>query len=54
MPDPAMYAGSEAERRELAMRIADRLRLKIQRMIQLDWSGEREVLTVELTRLSDL
>ncbi|MCH7995227.1 MAG: arsenate reductase ArsC [Planctomycetes bacterium] len=54
MPDPAMYAGSEAERRELAMRIADRLRLKIQRMIQLDWSGEREVLTEELTRLGDL
>ena len=54
MPDPAMYAGSEAERQELAMRIADRLRLKIQRMIQLDWSADREALTVELTRLGDL
>lgn len=54
MPDPAMHAGSEDERKELAMRVADRLRLKIQRMIQLDWSAARETLTEELTRLGDL
>ena len=54
LPDPAMHHGSEDERRELAMRDADRLRLKIQRMIQLDWSAEREALEVELTRLGDL
>ena len=54
MPDPAMHAGSEDERRELAMRVADRLRLKIQRMIQLNWSASKEVLAAELTRLGDL
>ena len=54
MPDPAMHAGREDERRELARRIADRLRLKIQRMIQLDWSASKEVLMLEMTRLGDL
>ena len=54
MPDPATHLGPEDERRELAMRVANRLRLKIQRMIQLDWSVDTEVLTAELTRLADL
>ena len=54
LPDPAMHYGDEDECRELAMRVADRLRLKIQRLVQLDWSADREVLILELTRLGDL
>ena len=54
LTDPAMHYGSEEECRELAMRVADRLRLKIQRLIQLDWSGDREALIFELTHLGDL
>jgi len=54
LPDPAMLPGTEAERLDLAMRVANRLMLKIHRMIELDWSTAPDELAVELNRLGEI
>ena len=46
LPDPAYYPGTEEERLEFALRVAQRLRAKIEGLLELDWSGDR----VELTK----
>jgi len=54
LPDPAAFIGTEDERRELACRIAERLRVRIERLAQLDWSSDRAELERRLSQLADL
>ena len=54
LPDPAYYLGAEEERVELAMRVAERLRLKIEGLVNLDWSTGREELAKHLNDLGEI
>jgi arsenate reductase len=55
MPDPSFMPGSEDERMEFALRVAERLRLKIERMAAIDFANlSRAQLQVELDALRDL
>jgi len=55
MPDPSFMPGTEAERLEFCRRVAERLRLKIERMAALDVGGlPRAELRAELEKLRDL
>lgn len=39
LPDPVFHSGAEEERIELALRIAERLRTKIEGLVQIDFSS---------------
>ena len=54
LPDPAGYPGTEEERIELGLRIAERLRTKIEGLIDLDWSMDRVKLADRLTFLGEI
>lgn len=54
LPDPAYHLGTEEERVEFALRVAQRLHTKIQGMIDLDWSADREELTKRLQFLGEI
>lgn len=54
LPDPAYHPGTEEERLEFALRIAQRLRTKIQGVIDLDWSLDRTELTQRLGFLGEI
>ncbi|MBU0716981.1 MAG: arsenate reductase ArsC [Planctomycetes bacterium] len=54
LPDPAYHPGAEEERMELAMRVADRLRLKIEGLVNLDWSADRQQLAKHLNDLGEI
>lgn len=51
MPDPVCHFGSEDERFEFALRVAERLRAKIEGLVQLDWSSDQAKLIEGLERL---
>ncbi len=53
-PDPVMHSGSEEERLEFAIRVAERMRTKISRLACVDWSQPREELTRRLALLGDI
>ena len=54
LPDPAYHLGAEEERVELAIRVAERLRLKIEGLANLDWSAERVKLEKHLNDLGEI
>jgi len=54
LADPAYHLGSDAERVDFAMRIADRLRTKIQGLVELDWSLSRAELKRRLEFLGEI
>ncbi len=55
MPDPSFLPGTERERLEFCYRVAQRLELKISRMVALDFDGlSADELRRELESLSDL
>jgi len=54
LPDPANHPGTDEERRELANNVADRLEAKIQAMVNLDWSADREELVRRLSFLGEI
>ena len=54
LPDPAMQLGSEEDRLELALRVAERLQLKIEGLVDLDWSMDRTELTRRLGFLGEI
>ncbi len=54
LPDPTYHPGSDEERREFALRIAERLRTKIERMVELDWSAESGELKKRLDFLGEI
>jgi arsenate reductase len=54
VPDPAGHLGGEEERLEFALRVAERLRVKIVAFSDLDWSMSREALTERLRFLGEI
>ena len=55
MPDPSFLPGTEDERHEFCHRVAQRLKLKIERMATLDFDHlSREELKAQLDLLTDL
>lgn len=54
LPDPAFHPGTVDERIEFALRVADRLRLKIQAMIALDWTTQPAELQRMLNFLGEI
>ena len=53
-PDPSFHPGTEAERIELAVRIAERLVTKIQGLVDLDWSMGRDEVRKRLEFLGEI
>ncbi len=54
MPDPVCHLGGEDERLEFALRVAERLRAKIDGLVKLDWSADRANLTERLEFLGQI
>lgn len=54
LPDPTYYMGSTVERIEFAMRIAGRLRTKIEGLLAIDWSLGREPIQKRLEFLGEI
>jgi arsenate reductase len=54
LPDPTYHPGSEEERLEFALRVAQRLRAKIEGLIALDWSKDRVELAGRLQFLGEI
>ncbi len=55
LPDPSFMDGTYEEREEFALRIAERIKLKVQRLAALDFKGtKRKNLQHELDLLADL
>ncbi len=54
LPDPAYHPGTEEEGMDLALRVAQRLRTKIEALIELDWSTHRNELTKRLKFLGEI
>ena len=54
LPDPAYYPGDEEERLEFAMRIAERLRMKIEGLLEIDFASDRETVKNRLEFLGEI
>lgn len=54
LPDPAFHEGTDRERFQFARLVADRLRTKIQGLIDLDWDGPRKELQRRLNFLGEI
>ena len=54
VPDPAMHPGTDEDRSEFAMRVARRLRAKIEALVNLDWSRDRAELTDRIVSLGEI
>ena len=54
LPDPALHTGTEDERIAFAMSTAERLRTKIEGLIELDWSLNRDELKRRLDFLGEI
>ncbi len=54
LPDPVFHPGSEEERLEFALRVAQRLRTKIEGLIKLDFSADRAQLAERLAFLGGI
>lgn len=53
-PDPVMHVGTADERVEFAVRVAERLRLKIQGLVALDWNANPAELQRRLQFLGEI
>lgn len=54
LPDPATHPGTAEERMALALRVADRLRLKLEALAGLDWTLPRDDLLTRLQFLGEI
>jgi len=54
LPDPAFYLGNDEERIEFAVRVATRLRLKIEGLVGINFDDERDVVLERLQQLGDI
>ena len=54
LPDPVYYPGTDDERLEFALMIAERLRTKIAALVGLDWSSDRVELKQRLGFLGEI
>ncbi len=54
LPDPAYHLGDEEERIEFAVRVAKRLRLKIEGLMSINFDGGPESVSQRLQQLGDI
>ncbi len=54
LPDPSSHFGTDSERLEFTLRVATRLRTKIEGLIDLDWSLPEDELTKRLQFLGEI
>ncbi|MCO6436958.1 MAG: arsenate reductase ArsC [Phycisphaerae bacterium] len=54
LPDPVFHQGTDENRLAFALRVADRLRTKIQGLIDLDWSLQQANLQQRLEFLGEI
>jgi protein-tyrosine-phosphatase len=54
LPDPSYHPGTDEERLQFAMRVAQRLRTKIEGLIELEWSQDRAELAKRLRFLGEI
>lgn len=54
LPDPVFLGGREEDRVELACRVAERLRAKIEGLIEIDWSQTRADVEERLAFLGEI
>ena len=54
LPDPVEFGGSDEERSAFALRIAQRLHVKIEALVSLDWSLSRDELQKRLEFLGEI
>jgi arsenate reductase len=54
LPDPVYHPGSEEERSDFALRVAQRLCTKIEGLIELEWTMDRAELSKRLAFLSEI
>ena len=54
VPDPSYHAGTEEDRIEFAVRVAERLRVKIQALVNLDWVLDPVELKARLDFLGEI
>jgi len=54
LPDPSYHVGTEDERIEFSVRVAERLRMKTQGLIDLDWSADKVELARRLQFLGEI
>jgi arsenate reductase len=54
LPDPAYHLGTDAERLAFAMRVAERLRAKIEGLVNVDFAADRDVIDERLRVLGDI
>ena len=54
LPDPAFHPGTDDERLEFMLLIAERLRTKIAGLVGLDWTGDRAELKQRLGFLGEI
>jgi protein-tyrosine-phosphatase len=54
IPDPAFHPGTDEERLEFALLIAERLRTKIAGLVGLDWAGDQAELKQRLGFLGEI
>ncbi len=54
LPDPAFHLGTDEERLEFALRVASRLRLKIEGLIDIDFSAGRDEVAKRIAQLGEI
>lgn len=54
LPDPVYHPGTEQERLAFAITVAERLKMKIQGMIDLDWTLPKGELQERIARLGEI
>ena len=54
LPDPAFHPGADEERVAFAMQVAQRLKTKLEQLVQLDWSAPVEERTKRLRFLGEI
>ncbi len=54
LPDPVYHLGTDEERLAFAVLVAERVRTKIQAMVDLDWSADRAELQRRLAFLGEI
>jgi len=55
MPDPSFHPGTETERQQFAVAVANRLRAKIEELVKVDFTGsDPATLQSALTRISQV
>lgn len=54
LPDPAFHLGTDEERLEFALRVASRLRLKIEGLIDIDFSARRDEVAKRIAQLGEI